>query len=144
MKRSELAAALAFLLFGSLLWSAAAGFPPGVGGLPGPGFFPRGIAAVMVALAAAWLARARRRPSGPPSVPATGAPQAKRVVLTVILLAAHLALWGRVPFPLRTFLFAALYLRCFDEPWRRALPLALGSTASVVAAFEYGLGVSLP
>jgi len=144
VRRSELAAASSFLLLGVLLWSAAAGFPPGVGGLPGPGFFPRGIGAVTGALAAAWLAKARRRPAAAPEAPVTGASQAKRVVLTVILLAAYLALWGRVSFPLLTFLFAALFLRCLDERWGTALPLALALTASIVAGFEYGLGVNLP
>jgi len=139
VNRSDLAVALLFLLLGLLLWSSASAFPPGVGGLPGPGFFPRVIGIVMLAPAVALLAQAWRRPG-----PASGAARAKPVLFTVVLLAAYLALWDRVPFALRTLLLLALYLRCLGQRWRTALQVAFVLTASVVAAFEYGLRVSLP
>lgn len=139
MNRSDFAAASAFLVVGLLLLTSAATFPPGVGGLPGPGFFPRVIGAVMAALAALLLAFAWRRPG-----PAPGAAPLKPVLLTVLLLAGYLALWERVPLAPRTLLFVALYLRCLGQSWRAAVQVALGLTLFVVAAFQYGLRVGLP
>lgn len=139
MNRSDFATAGAFLLLGFLLLTSAATFPPGVGGLPGPGFFPRVIGAVMAALAILLLAFACRRPG-----PAPGAAPVKPVLLTVLLLAGYLALWERVPFALRTLLFVVLYLRCLGQSWRAAVQVALGLTLFVVAAFQYGLRVGLP
>lgn len=139
MNRSDLATASAFLLLGLLLLTSAAAFPPGVGGLPGPGFFPRVIGAVMVALAILLLALVWRGPG-----PAPGAAPLKPVLLTVLLLAGYLALWERVPFALRTLLFVALYLRLLGQSWRAAVQVALGLTLFVVTAFQYGLRVGLP
>lgn len=139
MNRSDLGVALAFLLLGALLsiWTAA--LPPSLGGLPGPGFFPRMIGVAMLALASLLFAQAWRRPAPP-----GGRAQAKQALVTILLLAAYLALWDPVPFALRTLLFAALYLRCLGQSWRAAVQVALGLTIFVVAAFQYGLRVGLP
>lgn len=139
MNRSDLGIGLAFLLLGAVLWICSGALPPGVGGLPGPGFFPRVIGIVMLALASLLMVRARSRPE-----PFPGATQSRPVIATLVLLAAYLALWHQAPFALRTLLFVVVYLRCLGQSWRAAVRVALGLTLFVVAAFQYGLRVGLP
>jgi hypothetical protein len=141
MKREDLSVAAAFFVLGGLLAVSAARFPAGVGGLPGPGFFPGLIGAAMMLLAIA-LALRRRRPA--PKEPRHTAGAYTGVAAAAALTALYLALWGRIPFALRTAVFAAVFLRSFGQPWRASLPVAGVLTAAVVAAFEFGLRVHLP
>jgi hypothetical protein len=146
VRRQDLAAAAAFSALGLFLLISAAGFPPGVGGLPGPGFFPELIGAVMLLLSVALLLSVGLRrgvPQAPPE-PRNPAGAQKALATALALTALYLALWGRIPFALRTALFVAVFLRSQAQPWRASLEVAALLTAAVVAAFEYGLRVHLP
>jgi hypothetical protein len=136
VKRAEPAVAVVFLLLGLYLLFSARQFPPGVGGIPGPGFFPAVIGAAMLVLALPLLLT---RGAGPRPTAAS-----QPALITVSLLAAYLLLWNHVPFSVRTALFLAIYLRCLGQPWRASLKVAAVLTLGVVAAFQYGLRVNLP
>lgn len=139
MRRPDLAVAAVFLLLGAFLVTAAFRFPAGVGRLPGPGFFPGVVGATMLLLAG-LLGVAAARGGGSLEFRLQN-PRA--LGLTVALVAAYLALWGVVPFALRTGLFVAVFLRLLGVPARTALAVAAVVTAAVIGAFQYGLRIDL-
>ncbi|MEZ5352469.1 MAG: tripartite tricarboxylate transporter TctB family protein [Bryobacteraceae bacterium] len=104
----------------------------------GPRSFPLAIAGAM----AAGVAVVRTRPRRPPRhrAAASNVPDA---LPSIALLAVYLALWGFGGFAPRTLLFLALLLMLFGETWKRSLVYAAIMTAGVVAAFQYGLRVTL-
>ncbi len=139
MRRLDYAVAVSFLALGLYLLAAAFTYPAGMGRLPGPGFFPAIVGAVIFLLALGLLFTARRQESS--AAPAGG--DARTLVVTVLLLGGYLGLWGIIPFFVRTALFVTVFLRLVGERWPRAIAVALLLTAAVVAAFQYGLRVSL-
>ncbi len=139
--RKDLAVGAVCLGLGLTLVATGLRFPSGVGGLPGPGFFPVAIGAVVCLLSAALLWQARRGgAAGTKAEPLHGK---RRLAAALSLLAGYLLLWGAVPFALRTFVFLALFLRLAQERWRSAAVVSAALTAAVVAAFQFGLRVSL-
>jgi hypothetical protein len=139
MKRSDVWVGGAFLMLGLGVLVASFGFPPGMGRLPGPGFFPAVIGAAITCLSLALLWSAFRNPARESA--AIGG--RKTMVITIGLLTVFLALWGVVPFPVRTLIFVALFLRLVGETWLRSVVVAAVLTTAVVLAFQYGLRVSL-
>lgn len=139
MNRTDLAIAVAFFALGACLAAAAFGFPPGMGRLPGPGFFPGFIGGVTLLLGAGLLVSAVRRPTAEPFVMGNG----RFLALAVGLVAGYLLLWGWIPFAVRTFAFVLVLLRVTGERWLRAATVAAVLTAAVLLAFQYGLRVSL-
>jgi hypothetical protein len=139
MSRKELIVGGAFLVLGIALVISSYGLPPGMGRLPGPGFFPRVIGGVMTLLSLALLWRARRGETTQSEAPAD-----LRTVLGVVgLLFLYLLLWGTGLFPVRTAVFLLLLLRFLGQPWRSGLTVSLSLTAAIVLAFQIGLRVSL-
>ncbi len=134
-----MAVAASLLILGAYLVGAAYRFPAGVGGLPGPGFFPGVVGTVMASLAV-LLGAAALRPAE-----ATGGYVTNRraLGLAVALVGAYLALWGLLPFVVRTALFVAVFLRLLGERTRTALVVAAIVTAVVLGAFQYGLRIDL-
>ena len=98
MNRRDMAAGGLFLVLGLALVASGQGFPPGVGGLPGAGFFPQAIGGFMALLAIGVLAR-RDATGGGKSVAATNF---RQVAGTAALLGAYLLLWGTGFFAART------------------------------------------
>lgn len=141
MRRADLAVAAVFFALGLYLALRATCFPSGIGRLPGPGFFPGLIGAAMMLLAVA-VAFSRRRRAGNGQHNPRGSPTG--VLTALALTALYVALWGRIPFALRTAVFVAVFLRSQAQPWRASLQVAAVLTAAVVAAFEFGLRVHLP
>lgn len=141
MRREDLAVAAAFFALGLYLALRAACFPAGIGRLPGPGFFPGLIGTAMMLLAIA-LPFSRRRRAGNGRYNSGGS--YSRVLIALALTALYVALWGRIPFALRTGVFVAVFLRSQAQPWRASLQVAAVLTAAIIAAFEYGLKVHLP
>jgi len=139
MKRADVGIGVFFLLSGIYLVASAQGFPPGLGRLPGAGFFPGLVGAVMAVLASGLLAAALRRGSGEP----LRVENRWALAATVGLLAACLLAWGSVSFPLRTGLALVLYLRLLGERWRTSVAVAAVLTLGVLLAFQHGLRVDL-
>jgi hypothetical protein len=132
-------AAALFLALGAALLAGAAVLPPGIGRLPGPGFFPAAVGAITIVLGGFLMAASfgQRRASAPET----------RVNLRLLacgaaLLFLYILLWEVVPFALRTALFLAVFLRLAGERWRSALAVSLVLTGAVLLAFQYGLRVS--
>ena len=139
MKRTDLVISLSFAALGAGLLLAGAWMPPGMGRLPGPGFFPEVVGAVILLLAAAlFFVSLRKEVAG-------GFRLENRTALaaTAALLIVYLALWGVVPFVLRTVVLLVVFLKMLGQRWRPALLVAVILTAAVVLAFQYGLRVDL-
>jgi putative tricarboxylic transport membrane protein len=139
MRRPDVWVAGAFLLLGVGILLSSFGFPAGMGRLPGPGFFPAVIGAAITCFSVALLWSAFQKPVEE-SASIGGR---KTLAITIGLLIVFLALWGVVPFPVRTVVFVAVFLRLVGETWLRSVVVAAALTTAVVLAFQYGLRVSL-
>lgn len=139
MTQREMAAGGLFLALGLALVASGQGFPPGVGGLPGAGFFPQAIGGFMSLLAIGVLAR-RGESGDDKSVAATNF---RQVAGTAALLGAYLLLWGTGFFAARTAIFLLLTLRFLGQRWTPALGYSVVLTAFAYLAFDTGLNVSL-
>ena len=139
MNRRDMAAGGLFLVLGLALVASGQGFPPGVGGLPGAGFFPQAIGGFMALLAIGVLAR-RDATGGGKFVAATNF---RQVAGTAALLGAYLLLWGTGLFAARTAVFLVLTLRFLGQRWIPALGYSAILTAFAYLAFDAGLNVSL-
>jgi hypothetical protein len=137
--RGSLAVAIFFLALGLYLTISSLWLPAGSGSLPGAGFFPRAIGIVIVLLAVTLLFQTFRERAG--TIFRIGNPRA--VGGTIGLTFLFLAFWGTGWFPLRTFVFLALFLKFLGEKWRQSLTVSGALTAAVTLAFQYGLSVSL-
>ena len=137
MNRTDLAVGLIFLLLGICLLVSSFGFPPGMGPLPGPGFYP-GIVGAAIMLLAASLVAGSLRSAG---VGSFAVENRRAIAVTAGLLALYIALWGVIPFAIRTVLFVVVFLRLLGQRWKPAIAVSLVLTAVVLAAFQYGLRV---
>ena len=109
--------------------------------MPGPGFFPRVIGAVIILLAGALIVqtvRARTLPQGEWHIE-----NGRAIAGAIGLVFVYLLLWGTGLFALRTAVFLALFVRFMGQPWKQSIVVSLVLSAVVVAAFQYGLHVSL-
>ncbi|MDA0204457.1 MAG: tripartite tricarboxylate transporter TctB family protein [Acidobacteria bacterium] len=139
MSRPDRIVAAAFAVLAGLLLLGAWLLPPGIGRLPGPGFFPGSIGGVMLALSVALLVR----PSAAESAGSLLRGDLRLAGIAALITFAYLALWGSGFFFLRTVLFLYLFLRILGEKPRAGAAVALVLTAAVTLAFQYGLHVSL-
>lgn len=139
MRAVDLTVAALFFLAGAYLAVSSRLLPPGIGDLPGPGFFPLLIGLAMMLIAGLLAARTL-----PQSAAAAVRFQNVRTVLMVIgLTLLYLLLWAQGGFALRTVLFLLSVLRVFGEDWRRSAAVSLVLTAFVTLAFQLGLGLTL-
>lgn len=139
MNRTNLTVGLLFLVLGIYLAASSFWLPSGVGPLPGPGFFPGAIGALIILLAAALLAQAVKQPAG------TGLQIGNRRAIAgaVGLTLLYLLLWGTGGFAPRTAVFLVVLLKFLGERWKPALVVALVLTATVTLAFRFGLRLTL-
>ena len=126
-------------MVGTALLASGTRFPAGVGGLPGAGFFPQAIGAMMASLAATLAFRSLRSQEPP----AAGVSDLRAVGVVAALLFGYLALWGSGFFLLRTGVFLLLVLRFLGQRWLPSLTFAAALVAFVHFAFSVGLNVSL-
>jgi hypothetical protein len=139
MIRPDRIVAAAFVALAGLLLLGAWFLPPGIGRLPGPGFFPASIGGVMLALSLALLIR----PAPAESAGSLLRGDLRQAGIAALITFAYLALWGTGFFFLRTVLYLFLFLRLLGERPRAGIAVALVLTATVVLAFQYGLHVTL-
>lgn len=133
----------AFVLLGLALIGDALTFPPGARGVPGPAFFPMVIGGLLVLFAAAVGLGSLRAPAEPYWDRTGREPIAGRITLLLALLVTYVALWGLVPFVVRTPLVLFAIYRLFRESWLRAALLALALTAALFGIFEGLLSIQL-
>ena len=139
MKSADLISGGLFLAIGIALVATGTAFPPGIGGLPGAGFFPQAIGGVMVVLAGA-LVIARRKKDDSDAIQIGNVGQ---VAGAAGLLFIYLLLWGQGLFVLRTAVFLTLTLRFLGQRWGPATVCSAALTAFAYLAFDTALNVTL-
>lgn len=138
MHRTDLVTGGLFLAGGLALAVSGMAFPPGVGNLPGAGFFPQAIGGVMALLAIALLWRGRRREGESVSIA-----NPRHVLGVAALLFVYLLTWNSGLFPVRTLAFLLATLRFLGQSWKQSAAYGTALTAFVYLAFDAGLNVSL-
>ena len=137
MRARDLLVAGFFLALATALVVSSYGLPEGMGRVPGPGFFPRTIGALMAVLGLMLLVSAQReRGSG------AGLGDLAAVGLATGLTLAYLLAWGVGPFAVRTVVFLMLFLRLVGQSWKSSASVAVALTAFVALTFQVGLRVS--
>ena len=128
-----------FLAIGIALIVSGSAFPAGVGGLPGAGFFPQAIGAVMAMLACA-LVITRGKQGASDSIQMGNS---RQVAGAAGLLFVYLLLWGQGLFILRTAAFLILTMLFLGQRWWPATVCSVALTAFAYLAFDAALNVSL-
>lgn len=139
MNRPNLVLGIILAVLGSGLVFSATQFPPGMGRLPGPGFFPALIGAAILALAGFLIAVSLRSSSSRSFALANH----WQLAWTAALVGAYLLAWGWIPFPVRTGVLVIVFLRLLGQRWRTSVTVAAVLTTAVVLAFQHGLRVDL-
>ena len=137
--RSDTITGGAFLALGIAFVASGLALPPGVGGLPGAGFFPQVIGAVMALLACGLLLQCRGEERRAPS----GIGNVKQVAGTAALLLGYLSLWGTGFFAVRTAVFLAVTLRFLGQKWAACWGFAAVLTVVIYLTFNTGLNITL-
>ncbi len=137
MNARDLIVAGFFLALAAALLVSSQGLPEGMGRVPGPGFFPQTIGAVMAVLGALLLVEAFRKRSS-----SAGLGDLRLVALAAGLTLAYLLAWGVGPFALRTVVFMTLFLRLVGQSWKSSVSVAAALTGFVALTFQTGLRVS--
>lgn len=157
-RRGELTAALALAAIAAGALFMATGMPAGTVAEPGPGVFPTGISACLLAVSLGLVVRALRMPSAAlqespegaePQGPASdvGAVQIGHKLIWISLFS--LVLFGLLleplGFPVSAALFMAALLRSFSTlGWVRSMLGGIAAAAIAWFFFVQLLGVNLP
>ncbi len=137
--RPDTVIGVSFLGLGLFLAASGLRLPPGVGSLPGAGFFPLSTGVLMALLACALLLDRRLGPDGV----SREIGNARQVVGTATLLFGYLSLWGTGFFLIRTVVFLSFTLRFLGQTWPKCLGFAIVLTVIVYFSFHMGLNVAL-
>jgi hypothetical protein len=133
-------AGILYTAFGATAIAIALNYPAGTAGRMGPGYFPRALGAILIAIGLFLSLRALRLQGTPIAFPAF------KPLLVVI---ASVVVFGVAAPPLglvvATILLVVVSSAASDEfRWKEALISSLILAAFTVAAFAYGLQLQLP
>ena len=136
---------LVLLVAGGVYLVLALQLPFGAAARPGAGFYPVIVAvfAIVVALGATASAF-RAAPGGEPDGVALDTAARRRVVISVMALAAFCVALPWVGYPAAAFAFVAVVLRYLGGRWTTALLTAVLSSAGSYGLFAGLLDVPLP
>ena len=133
-------AGVLYIAFGATAILIAVNYPAGTAARMGPGYFPRVLGAILIALGV-FLALRALRIQGTPL--AFGSPKALLVVIgSVLVFGAAAPPLGLV---IATILLVVVSSAASDEfRWKEAVISSLVLAAFTVVAFSYGLQLQLP
>ena len=110
---------------------------------PGPGFFPFGLAIVLIILSLALVLRHWQK--DPTPVPFWPGRTWLRPLLGVLSLVLYALLFDRIGFILTTFLFLVIWMWVIERlRWRTILSISIGTTVALYLIFSLFLEVPLP
>ena len=110
---------------------------------PGPGFFPFGLAIVLVLLSLALLSRHWKKDSSPS--PFWPGRTWLRPLLGVLSQVFYALLYDMIGFILTTFLFLIIWMWVIERlRWRTILSISIGTTVALYLIFNLFLEVPLP
>ena len=136
---------LVLLVAAGVYLTLALRLPFGAAARPGAGFYPVIVAifAIVVALVATASAFRATRAPGPTAVELDAAAR-RRVVISVVALAAFCLALPWVGYPAAAFAFVAVVLRYLGSRWTTALLMGALSAAGSYGLFAVLLDVPLP
>ena len=138
MHRTTTAVALFFNFLGGYLIVTAMQLQTSSGSLPGAGFFPQVIGALMILLATTLLWKGIGSEESEFQLENGGA-----VTGVILLVLGYLLFWDMALFALRTAVFLLLFLRFLGQSWKASAAVTVFLTTTIVFAFQVGLRVSL-
>ena len=144
MRRRDLGAAAVLLAFGLVAVSQALGLRLGSAAVPGPGFFPLGLAFAFSLVSLGLLVTALRTLPGPapPRADAGGRFKVLGVLGALLLYALTLEWLG---FPLVTFGLLLFFFKALQrQRWLVAIGGSLVTSLATYLIFKLWLGVNLP
>lgn len=140
-RRDKVVAALCGVL-GLAVVVAAWRLPPGIGNLPGPGFFPAVLGALILGFAA-LLGYESRHPKPDGDERSGAEPDWRLPGVAMLLMLAYVGSWELVPFLVRTPVLIAVLMRLSGATWRSVLLAAILFPLSLYGVFTLGLRVDL-
>ena len=140
--RTEGIVAGAGMVLGLALIVSSRAFPPGVGALPGPGFFPLILGFLIAVFAGMIAVGARSRRSNAVANPIQTYSW-KLPSLALLAVTAYVAAWEAVPFLVRTPVLVLALMKAAGASWRNSLIAALLISGFLYLAFQLGLRVTL-
>ena len=130
---------ITIILAGAAIGAGALTYPLGSVFRPGPGFFPLGLAGLLMATGLGVVIEARGADDAPPEPFAWGA--LAGVVLSILAFGLTVERIGYVPATLLLFAICAVFERFRD--WKRLALTAAIISALGAAVFLWGLGLPL-
>ena len=136
----EFGSGLLFVAFGVAAIAIGAAYPVGTAARMGPGYFPRGLAFILIGLGAILILRSFRDP---------GTPIVMKDLKPLLIVLGSVVLFGLTVVPLGLVLATVLLIvvsstASHEFRWKEAVIASVLLSAFVVAAFGYGLKLQLP
>jgi hypothetical protein len=133
-------AGVLYIVFGAAAIGIAFNYPSGTAARMGPGYFPRVLGAILIALGLLLTLRALRL---------TGSPIAFASPKPILVVISSVVVFGIAAPPLglviATILLVVVSSAASDEfRWKQAVVSSLALAAFTVLAFAYGLRLQLP
>jgi putative tricarboxylic transport membrane protein len=142
MSKRDIGAAAIALIFGAAAAYESAKLPFGTIHIPGQGFFPWWVSAVIFLLALLLLFQALTSGS---SVAREGSGRVVRVAALLVILVAYTFLLEPLGYPVSTFLLVLFMLRAIDtQRWAVALGMAAITSVGSYVVFAIWLSIPLP
>ena len=129
-----------FAGFGLAAVVLAASYPVGTAARMGPGYFPRGLGLILIAMGAVLILKSLRTPGAPISIP---------TLKPLVVVLGSVVLFGVAVMPLGLVLATILLVvvsstASHEFAWKEALIASVLLAVFVVVAFGYGLSLQLP
>ncbi len=136
----EFGSGLLFALFGIAAIAVGAAYPVGTAARMGPGYFPRALGLILLAIGAVLIFRGLRTQGARLSIP---------TLKPLAIVLGSVVLFGVAVVPLGLVLAAILLVvtssvASHEHNWKESIVAAVLLAAFVVLAFSYGLGLQLP
>ena len=146
MRRRDLGAAAALLVFGLFALTQARGLRFGSIVSPGPGFFPLCLAGAFSLVGLGLLVTAFRTPPGAAARPAAGVAAGRfKIVGMLVSLLVYALVLEPAGFPLATFALLLLFFKALQrQRWLVALGGSLATSLAMYVVFKIWIGVNLP
>lgn len=142
LRRSNLLVSLLFALLGVAVLVGSTRMPPGLGNLPGPGFFPRVLGALLLGFSL-MLATERTQAKDAQDDQAQPGSAWPLVLAAMALLTVYLLSWEWLPFLVRTPLLIGSLMRLSGASWRSVAMGGVLLSLFLFGIFQLGLRVDL-
>jgi hypothetical protein len=143
--RSDVLSGVFWLVIGLVIAGWSATFPFGRLAEPGPALLPVLCGAVLAVLGAIVVVSGLRQPTGAAASEAPGGTEARRILWTVVGVAAAALVLEHAGFTATVFgLVAFLLLVVAGRSWALVVTYAALTAAACVLIFRFVLGVELP